>query len=142
MNIEWPELNEENYKIAAANGISKKNVKQRYLDNGWTIEKAITKPLKKETGLWPEWKEVCESNGVSNELFNIRLRKGNTPEKSATTPKGVGRSKGLWKEYKEQAEAAGIKAATFYSRVRKGTPPEEAATIPVGAWGGKNNGFN
>jgi hypothetical protein len=83
---EWPELNEENFKIGQGNGISRKNVIQRYANYGWTIERAITDPVKQPKGIWNEWKEICKQNGVSNELFNIRMRKGATPEQAATVP--------------------------------------------------------
>lgn len=131
------ELTEEHFKIAESNGISRKNVSQRYWDYGWDIEKAITKPIEEKESDWLTWKETAIKNGISNPLYNARLKKGMTPEKAATTPIGVGRSKGLWADYKELAESNGIKADTFYSRVRKGDTPEKAATIPVGEWGRK-----
>jgi hypothetical protein len=80
------DITEEHYAKAAQNGISRKNVRQRFWDCGWEIEKAITEPIKTNSSIWPEWKEVCKSNGISNELFNGRLKKGMPPEQAATKP--------------------------------------------------------
>jgi hypothetical protein len=74
------------YHIAKENGISRKNVRQRYWDYGWDIEKAITKPIEKNPSEWLKWKEIATTTGVCNPLFLQRIRHGMTPEQAATTP--------------------------------------------------------
>jgi hypothetical protein len=129
------EITEEAFRIAEEHGIARKNVRQRYWDYGWEIERAITESVYKvDATLSKKWSAVCQANGVSNPLFYARVHKqGMTPEEAATKPVGDRSKKpiGLWRQYKEQAESMNIKEATFYARVRKGMPPEEAATKPI-----------
>jgi hypothetical protein len=78
---------ESHYKIAEDNGISRKNVRQRYYDYLWSIERAITEPIKQvKQSTWSEWKDIALKNGIYNELFHVRLKKGWLPEKAATEP--------------------------------------------------------
>lgn len=88
---EWVErLTERAYEIANQNDIPRDIAYQRFHVNGWTAEDAITIPVKRWDGSpWPAWKETCKKNGVSNPLFNARIKKqGMTPEEAATTPVG------------------------------------------------------
>lgn len=86
--MEYRELTKEDFTAAAQNGISAKNLRQRVWDYGWEIDKAITTPLKKrDLSTWNEWKGTCRKNGIYNELFNLRLKYGWTPEQAATTPR-------------------------------------------------------
>lgn len=80
------QLTDEHYRIAEQNGISKRNAYQRWYYYSYDINRAITEPIKKYSLVWPEWKEECKRNGISNELFNIRLRNGLSPELAATKP--------------------------------------------------------
>jgi hypothetical protein len=80
-------LTDEHYLIAEQNGISKRNVYQRWYYYGYDIQRAITEPLKTCSNVWSEWKEVCKSNGISNDCFNMRIKKGMPPEEAATMPK-------------------------------------------------------
>jgi hypothetical protein len=80
-------LTEEHYLIAKKNGISRPNVQQRYDDYGWSIERAITEPIKQvKQSPWSKWKDIALKNGIYNELFHVRLKKGWLPEKAATEP--------------------------------------------------------
>ena len=81
------ELTEEHFQIAEKNGISRKNVRQRYWDYGWEIEKIISTPiLKRDSSEWYHWKATCQQNGISSTLYCNRIKKGMTPEQAATTP--------------------------------------------------------
>lgn len=82
-------ISEEAFRIAKENGISRKNVRQRYWDYGWEIEKAISESIVKFADpIWPLWKDIATQNGVSSVLFNVRIGKkyNMTPEQAATTP--------------------------------------------------------
>ena len=79
-------LTDEDYAIAASNGISKKNAYQRFYDYGMSKEEAITKQIRQYVGVWIKWKDICIKHGVTNPLFNYRLRKGMTPKEAATKP--------------------------------------------------------
>jgi hypothetical protein len=95
-------ITDEAFRVAKGNGISRKNVRQRYWDYGWDIEKAITEPvIKFSAPRWPMWKEIAEKNGVSSVLFNVRIGSGMTPEEAATKPKRV------LKEYKKSKKGKG-----------------------------------
>ena len=137
---DWPELTEENFKIGEENGINRKNVRQRYVNYGWTIERATSEPIETSASEWSKWKDIAKQNGIYNELFNIRVKKGLTPEQAATKPvepRGGAKHNGFWETHREQAEALGIKKNTFYKRIYKGKTPEQAATKPVGSRFGK-----
>src|SRR5574339_282747 len=86
---DWPELTEENFLIGEENGISRKNVRQRYVNYGWTIERATTDPITTyKDSKWKLWKETALQNGVYLELFHSRLKTGLTEEQAATKPVG------------------------------------------------------
>jgi hypothetical protein len=77
---------EKYYIIAEANGISRANVQSRFWNYGWDMERVITEPLRKSDSVWLQWKETSLKNGISNECYCARVRKGMTPEEAATTP--------------------------------------------------------
>lgn len=83
-------LTEEDYETARKNGIHYNLAYNRVYVYGWEPERAITEPpfeMNKPTGEWDDWKEVCEQNGVSHQLFRTRksraLKKGMTDEQAA-----------------------------------------------------------
>lgn len=79
-------LTDEHYAIAAENGICQNTLYYRFHVCGWSINNAITTPVRKTSEHWIKWKETCQANGISNSTFNQRLYKGMTPEQAATTP--------------------------------------------------------
>ncbi|MGF6951905.1 putative DNA-binding protein (UPF0251 family) [Neobacillus sp. B4I6] len=95
------DLTDEHYLIAEKNGISRKNVKQRFWDYGWSIEKAITKPIPVKTSEWENWKETAIQNRVSNALYTQRVKNGMTPEQAVMMPVG---SRGVRPQKKFKAE--------------------------------------
>lgn len=136
----YREPTESDYEIAEANGISRKNVKQR-LDYGYTILDAITKPLavnRKNIEAYERWEEVCKANGIGFKTFESRLKQGKSEEYAATTklyvpvPKiesGVKRNvPELYRKWKTTIEENGISFKTFQQRILKRWPEEIAAT--------------
>ena len=148
--IEEEVLTEEHLQIAESNGIGRRNALQRFNSYGYSVEDAITKPLKKANSdsEWMKWKETALSNGVSCDTFCNRVKHyGYTPEEAATNPpqkRSVIQAKGIETRKRrgtiimdrkdiEEAEANGIKRATFSSRVHNlGWSIEDAKTLPVG----------
>jgi hypothetical protein len=121
----------EEYAIGESNGISERRVYARVNYDNWSIERAITEPLKKNKYkiLFDEWKPVCDKNGVSYETFRKRMAKKNmTPEKAAAKipePK-------ITDEHKALAAQNGIPEGTLEQRVYSYRwDPMKAATDPV-----------
>ena len=82
----YREPTETDFEIAKANGISRKNVKQR-LNYGYTIMDAITKPVtknRKNVAAYEQRKSICEANGVGFKTFETRLRMGWDVDKAAS----------------------------------------------------------
>ena len=77
-------LTDEDYEIAAKNGICKKTAYSRFYQNGWTKEKTITTPVPKRRTYPKEWVDLAKKNGISKNLFIMRIRKGLTYEEAAT----------------------------------------------------------
>jgi hypothetical protein len=78
----------EDYKKAAENGIPYNIAYARWYMYGWSVEKTVNTPIKKRgTGLWPEYKELCEKNGIIQNTFYGRIKdRKMTPYEAATTP--------------------------------------------------------
>ena len=136
----YREPTESDYEIAEANGISRKNVKQR-LNYGFTIIEAITKPLgknRKNLDAYERWRGICDANGIGFKTFESRLKQGKSEEVAATTKlhepiKKVTREKrvsvlGLYNKWKQTIEENGIGYKTFKQRILRGWPEEIAAT--------------
>lgn len=129
----WEELTEQDFEIAKQNGISRKNARNR-VDGGWTVQEAITKPLRKSSdfmSVWREWEDIAKSNGIDRELFRERMRKdkqGMTAEKAATTPK---REAAFTYEELEIMKRNNIHPNTVSGRMRfQGMSREDAINTP------------
>lgn len=129
----------EEYAIAAANGISGKNVDNRIRKEGWRKQRAITEPLRpKKTPLELKYAAMAEANGINRKTFYQRLRTGWDMHKAATNPAGRQNSLDAFrarrkypKELLELAEANGITYSTFISRIHQYKwSIQEAATRP------------
>lgn len=77
-------LTEDDYIIAAANGISQKRAYQRFYQYGWDRERTITQPIDK-ISRWDRYKSICKENGISQAMFNARILLGKSPYEAATT---------------------------------------------------------
>lgn len=83
-------LTEGDYNIAKSNGIHYNLAYNRVYEYGWPVERAITEPANERnraTGEWDDWKDICEPNGVSHQLFRTRksraIKKGMTERQAA-----------------------------------------------------------
>lgn len=117
----------EEYEIAEKNGISKGNVDQR-INLGWTIEKAITKPIRVTfRQKYAEFIKLAESNGIAFLTFRARVEKHNwTPEDAATKSimtvrdmekKSNDKKRIIPKEIYAKARENGINPSTLKTRV-------------------------
>lgn len=80
-------LKSEHYKIAKANGISRNLAYERHETLFYSVEDAITKPVRKITDEFLYWREKALENNISYVTFWKRRKKGMTLEEAATTPK-------------------------------------------------------
>ncbi|MBM6649045.1 hypothetical protein [Bacillus sp. RIT 809] len=119
-------ITDEQYLIANKNGISKKNVYQRVNEYGWSIEKAITKPIyntnkrKTERALML----LAELNGVNYATYRQRIKDGMDPHEAAVKRTTISVELQI-------ALDNGIEVETFRGRVKRGMTPYEAATQPL-----------
>jgi len=82
-------LTDNDYAIAAKNGISRKRVYQRYYENGWDKERSITQNVRQQKirkSKWFTYHTKCEALEISPGTFYSRLQRGMEPEEAATTP--------------------------------------------------------
>src|SRR5690625_4600507 len=76
----------EEYEIARKNGINEKNLNQRIRDYGWTKEKAMTAPIKKQMDR-KYWAKIAEENGIHYNTFMSRIHTyGWNDKKAASKP--------------------------------------------------------
>lgn len=137
-------LTDEHYAIAEQNGIPKKLVDYRYYYSytNWTIENAITKPVKASPQFeteWQEMKEIAFANGITRSHFGNRMRRGKSKKDAAgpkmTEEERVERARKNNKrrnQYLIRALENGIKPNTYYRRLALRWTPEQACTEPVG----------
>lgn len=106
MVFEYTFISDEDYKIAAANGVDRKNVSNRVYQLGWSVKKAIITPIKtyKKTnyGITKEQREIAYKNGILRQTLDFRLKKGMSIQEAITmptmTPSERGKLKKLYKE--------------------------------------------
>jgi hypothetical protein len=120
-------------KIAEANGISYKTLKERYY-RGWSEERMLNQPQRDQFHEWHEYKDVCKVNGISYRLYWQRIKEHDMdPLKAATMPvmkSHSDRNRKHPKKYIELAESNGINRKKFYDRVKLGMDYHTAATKP------------
>jgi hypothetical protein len=71
----------EQYETAERNGINKKALENRYHFLGWSIERAITEPLKDYDS---RWRRIAEKNGIPGGTYYNRISRGWSKERAAT----------------------------------------------------------
>lgn len=78
----------EQYETAEKNGIPKKNVDQRINVLGWTIDEAITKPIRVTfRQKYAKYVKLAEQNTIPFNTFRARVEIHKwDPQKAATTP--------------------------------------------------------
>jgi hypothetical protein len=83
-SAEW--LTEEDYKIAAKNGISYDAAYKRFYRYGYSREDAITKPIiprNKRSARKSAWWDYADTAIVCRETFEKRIKKGMHPAMAA-----------------------------------------------------------
>lgn len=119
----------EDYETAERNGINRR-IATRRVDEGWSVEDAITVPVKKRepfAPIWDEWQEVARSNGISRDTMYQRIRKfGMTAEEAATRP--LAETKSRWTDEQRQLmERNGLDTNTVNMRIKHLGWTEQAA---------------
>lgn len=118
----------EEYELAEKNGISRHMLENRIRYAGWSKEKAINTPLRKEK--YKElniWKQKAIENGISVGRFFNRIEQLNwSYEKAAITKEDKRQKYPLW--IKEELKKNGIKYYTFLRRIEKGWDLKRAYT--------------
>lgn len=72
---------------ARANGISYLNFRNRIINLGWSVKKAKTVKVRKESKYGRDMLKLAESNGVNYTLYTVRIKHYNwDPLEAATTP--------------------------------------------------------
>jgi hypothetical protein len=133
-------LQDEDYKVAAQNGICKQTLEQRIRDFAWDKWRAITTPPRPQKSL-KEWRKIAEQNGIRYPTLQKRMNiLGWDPMRAATEPlqdrkkamAEVAKGRRIYsKEQIETAEKNGIDYHTFWQRVRTGWTIKDAITIPT-----------
>lgn len=129
-------ITDEEYKIAESNGINKRAVYQR-VNYGWSIQRAITQPLKKLKRHSPEALNRANSVGVSRAAYYNRISLGWSIEKASSTPimtkediyKNNSIKNTKYPQYKSLAEKNGVPYSTFKRRVKDGWSIKDAYTV-------------
>lgn len=128
-------LTSKHLEIAEKNGITRTAVKDRVYNSGWSVQEAITTPIRRGSWSRPpkyfEYMEIAKRNGINGTTYYFRVKRGWPLEDAATKkPISPSQSRRSDSEWIDLAIKNGIERGTYYSRTRLGWTPEEAATIP------------
>lgn len=74
----------DQYDTALTNGITAHLLNYRVRAGGWGIEKATTIPPREQK--YKHWLVIAKQNGICNQTFYGRVRKGMDPEQAAIIP--------------------------------------------------------
>lgn len=135
-------IQDADYETAKANGISATQVYQRVNTYNWTIERAITQPVRKLRKFESEYLETAIKNGISWKMFYSRVQNLGWDElKAATTPpiphhvraaRYAEKSRRFDKEQLATMAANGIRVETARARITQyGWTTEDAITTPT-----------
>lgn len=132
-------ITDEEYGVAAANGIGRSTLNNRIRNFGWEKQKAMTDPVQPQRAQ-PEWRKIAELNGIRPDTFYARVnRYGWDPERAATEPPhqkpqelAAAARRKIPKEMFDLAASNGISEGAFKSRIyQSGWSIERAATEPT-----------
>lgn len=119
----------EDFARAEANGINRRALRQRFYENGWDKERALTQPLRisRPKGVYAEWKDLAIKHGVKPGTFEMRVRKLKWDyHRAATTPTmtpaealalHMPKERLIPNSIRELAKKNGINHRTLYYRV-------------------------
>ncbi|OIJ17089.1 hypothetical protein BKP37_00680 [Anaerobacillus alkalilacustris] len=122
-------------EIARENGIPDTALEARVYKHGWTVQEAITKPVRKndleQLDGYKEYLALAKKNNIHPQTFKHRVEIGFSMEEAATIPTNELRKKRDDQEWIELALKNGIKYTTYIQRTNLlGWTPEQAATTP------------
>ena len=92
-------LTDEDYAIAAENGIKRGTVYSRFHNSGWSVERSINKPTMRPTAKtgskYDKYFAIGEKHGIPSNTIRVRLSIGWSANRACTVPvnKYVRRSK-------------------------------------------------
>lgn len=127
----------EDEEIAERNGINNHALRQRVMDRGWDIEKAITVPLRVEVPfqpIWEKWEALATENGVTKDRFYHRVKINKMDEElAASRPVQSGNFRSFFtKDELSKMGRLGIGRSTALNRIQvSGWSREEAVSTPV-----------
>ena len=136
-------ITDEDYQEAEKRGISQNLLRKRIRDLGWSKQKALTTPVKKQIKRPKEILETAKRNGVPSNVLSARLHAGWDVERATHEPvnselerihKVINASRNRDKypqEILELAQRNGINMKTFRGRVHAGWDIYIAATTPI-----------
>ena len=121
-------------EMAEAYGIDIKLLYYR-LKTGWSLEKALTTPVTKNTG-----SVEASKNNISSSTYRNRIARGWNPEKAASTTPAINSHSGnpvvtrdhIGREFSSvgaMCEYYGISPETYKKRRQRGFTLEEALTV-------------
>lgn len=128
------ELTPRLIKIAEQNGIAEKTARARVDRLGWTVDEAISIPVKTRNPSEEDrkWIKVASQNGINGNAFRARVARGWPVEKAATTPLISKRHRSVHCQQSiEKAKQIGVSEKAYVWRVEAGWTKEEAATTPM-----------
>ena len=79
----------EDFKVAEANGLDRQLVHSRVYHRGWSVQRAITQPVKEKRPKrdWKYLHKRLEENGIPLSTFYTRVNQlGMTSEKASSMP--------------------------------------------------------
>ena len=136
-------LTDEQLKIASENNIPYERVHARIVKLGWSVDKAITKPVAKyqKHEKMKEWIATAKKNGISEKTFRSRLREGYSPKRAMTEP--LKKKRIVLTDYeKELLSKNNISKHLFMQRLKNGWSRKQALKEPARGtceyrtWGG------
>jgi len=145
VDIKGHKITQEDMYTAESNGIALKNVYDRVVSKGWSIDRAINTPLRKVSQEYLYHKNIALKNLISVSTFRTRVNVLKWRlEKASSTPvldkrdnlyyvNGIEKQRKYNRKYLDTAKQNNINKNTFYWRILYlGWTLEEACTIPPG----------
>lgn len=125
-------ISDEDFKTAEANGIKACTVRGRVYNLGWSVERAITEPVKCKQRYCDKIRSIAESNGIPRPLLYIRIAQYKmSPYEASTRPISKRKNPHETEEVVRTYESNGITKGAFRWRMENGWSLEKAMTTPL-----------
>lgn len=125
-------LTPQHMEIARNNGIGRCTVQSRVRQLGWTVQDAISRPIKRKENKSNEYKKyasVAAKNGICISTYKWRVQQGMSIIEAATKSVNIHQHRRNDGEWIDRAISNGIQPVTYLARVRRGWTLQEAATM-------------